>query len=108
MASSLDSPGVITKTAEDCELMFHLIAGRDEYDGTSVPFKARALPKKIRVGIPKEYFSEGIDPEVRRKVEEAIRRLADLPDVELAGEVSLPHTEYAVATYYIIVPSEIS
>lgn len=108
MASSLDSPGVIAKTVEDGELLFNLIAGRDEYDSTTIPFKARPVPKKIRVGVPKEYFSEGIDPEVRQQVEKAIQTVTNLPDIELVGEVSLPHTEYAVATYYIIVPSEIS
>src|SRR3990167_785822 len=108
MASSLDSPGVMAKTVEDCELVFNLIAGTDEYDGTTVTFEPRPVPRKIRVGIPKEYFSEGINNEVRLQVEEAIRIISSIPNVDVVGEVSLPHTEYAVATYYIIVPSEIS
>ncbi len=108
MASSLDSPGIMAKTVEDCELVFNLIAGTDEYDATTVPFEPRPVPRKIRVGIPKEYFSEGIDSEVRHQVEEAIRIMRTIPNVDVVGEVSLRHTEYAVATYYIIVPSEIS
>lgn len=108
MASSLDSPGVMAKTVEDCEIVFNLIEGRDEYDGTTIALTARPVPKKIRVGIPKEYFSEGIDSEVRQLVENAIQTLKGMSNVELVGEIPLTHTQYAVATYYIIVPSEIS
>jgi aspartyl-tRNA(Asn)/glutamyl-tRNA(Gln) amidotransferase subunit A len=122
MASSLDQIGPITKTVEDAEIVFNVIRGRDEMDSTSTNPKSET-PKEnkfptgqvrnpkseirnLRIGVPKEYFSEGIEPVVEQAVRGAIKKL------EEAGaqiiEVSLPHTEYALACYYIIQPAEVS
>ncbi len=112
-ASSLDQVGPLTKDVSDCALMMSAIAGYDPKDSTSVkkdvPDYLRALVpdlKGITIGIPREYFLEGLDPEVERAVKEALDRLKE------AGaetrEVSLPHTEYGAAVYYIIAPSEAS
>ncbi|MCW1884870.1 Asp-tRNA(Asn)/Glu-tRNA(Gln) amidotransferase subunit GatA [Luteolibacter flavescens] len=112
-ASSLDQIGPMTKSVEDAALLLQAIAGPDHRDSTClnvpVPDYSADLHKGVagmKLGIPKEYFGEGIDPEVRARVEEAVKRL------EAAGaeivEISLPHTEHAVATYYIIAPAEAS
>jgi len=112
-ASSLDQIGPFTKDVEDCAIMMNVIAGYDPRESTSVPEEApdycAGLGRGIegwRVGIPKEYFIDGMDPEVETAVRAAIRV------VESAGarcvEVSLPHTEYCVAAYYIIAPAEAS
>lgn len=112
-ASSLDQIGPITKNVTDAAIMMNVIAGHDRLDSTSAPMDvpdyAAALGKEIkglRIGIPKEYFVEGMDKEVEATVRAAIQKL------ELLGatvvEVSLPHTEYAIATYYILATSEAS
>jgi len=112
-ASSLDQIGPITKDVTDSAMLLNIIAGHDEYDSTSadipVPDYTQSLKKDIKglvLGIPKEYFVEGIDPEVKRSVEEAIDVLKN--QGATFKEVSLPHTEYAVATYYIIATAETS
>jgi aspartyl-tRNA(Asn)/glutamyl-tRNA(Gln) amidotransferase subunit A len=112
-ASSLDQIGPITKTVEDAAYLLNVIAGLDSKDATSakvpVPNFLEALEgsvKGLKVGLPKEYFVEGIDPEVRELVEKAAKRLESL-GVELL-EVSLPTTKYSVETYYIIAPAEAS
>ncbi len=112
-ASSLDQIGPITKDVRDNALLLKAIAGHDEKDSTSlnipVPDYAASLGQDVRgmrVAIPKEYFVEGIDPEVRHSLDEAISKLKSL-GVTFA-EVSLPHTEYAVAVYYIIATAEAS
>lgn len=115
MASSLDTVGPITKTVGDLAIVMEAMAGRDEQDATTVP---DAVPKysdeinsqklkvtSLRIGIPKEYFDvPGLDPEVKAIT---LQRVAQL---KKAGAeivpVSLPHTKYAIAVYYIIVPSE--
>jgi len=112
-ASSLDQIGPITKDVEDCAIMMNAISGYDPYDSTSVnvdvPDYRQSLTKEvkgIRIGIPDEYFVEGMDPDVERSVREAIDRFK-----EWGAEVrriSLPHTEYAVAIYYIIATAEAS
>ena len=112
-ASSLDQGGPLTKTVKDAALMLNVIAGGDARDSTSVhipvPDYARQLDgeiKGIRIGVPKEYFLKGIDVEVEEAVKNAIRLIEDLGcPVE---EISLPHTKYAVSTYYLIAPSEAS
>ena len=112
-ASSLDQIGPITKTVEDCRIVFDAIKGKDELDSTSVELseKLKAESKKvnlkdIKIGIPKEYFIKGIDPEVEKLIKAAIKKYEDLgAKIE---EVSLPHTEYALPAYYIINPSEAS
>ena len=112
-ASSLDQIGPITKDVEDAALLLQVIAGHDRRDSTSVdqpvPDYRRALKqslKGLRLGIPKEYFVEGMHPDVAATVQEAIRTCHDLGAEVL--EVSLPHTEYGVAAYYIIAPAEAS
>ena len=112
-ASSLDQIGPLTKDVTDCALVLGAIAGHDPEDSTSVnrpvPDYARSLIpdlKGMRVGIPREYFGAGLQPEVDQALQEAIARLKDL-GAEVA-EVSLPHTRYAIAAYYIIAPAEAS
>jgi len=112
-ASSLDQIGPITKNVEDAAYLLNIISGQDAKDATSarvpVPDFLAGLNnevKGLKVGLPKEYFVEGIEPEVKEKVLEAVKKLESL-GVEVV-EISLPHTEYAVETYYIIAPAEAS
>lgn len=112
-ASSLDQIGPITKDVRDCALLLSVIAGYDPNDSTSVkidvPDYTKALindVKGLRIGIPKEYFISGIDKEVKDAVTNGISLLEKLG--AKAEDVSLPHTEYAVGTYYIIAPAEAS
>jgi aspartyl-tRNA(Asn)/glutamyl-tRNA(Gln) amidotransferase subunit A len=112
-ASSLDQIGPLTQTVEDAALILQAVAGFDPADSTSldvpVPDYLATLHdgvKGMKLGIPKEYFGNGIDPGVRAQVEKAIQSLA-AQGAELV-EISLPHTEYAVATYYVIAPAEAS
>ncbi|MGE4357181.1 MAG: Asp-tRNA(Asn)/Glu-tRNA(Gln) amidotransferase subunit GatA [Candidatus Omnitrophota bacterium] len=112
-ASSLDQIGPITKDVRDCAILLNIIAGYDEKDSTSVnvpvPDYTKCLVKdikKLKIGVPREYFSEGIHPEVKKAIEEAITLIKDL-GAEIK-ELFLPHTEYAVATYYIIATAEAS
>ena len=109
MASSLDQVGVFARSIEDTKTVFDIIKGKDENDSTSMgaSFKAgKKGLKGIKIGMPKEYFSEGIDPGVKEVVVNAIKNM------EKAGaevkEVSLPHTRYAISAYYIIMPAEVS
>jgi aspartyl-tRNA(Asn)/glutamyl-tRNA(Gln) amidotransferase subunit A len=111
MASSLDQIGPFTKNAEDAALVFDAISGRDEFDSTSKDV-GPTLPeiKKgvegMKVGVPLEYFGEGIDPKVEKAVKAAIKTFEKLgAKVE---DVSLPHSRYALACYYIIQPAEVS
>ncbi len=112
-ASSLDQIGPLTHDVTDAAIVLNVIAGDDEMDSTSVdlpvPDFRAGLPAEmagVRIGIPKEYFIEGIDAEVGRAVEQAIetyrRQGAEIKDI------SLPHTPYAVATYYILATAEAS
>jgi aspartyl-tRNA(Asn)/glutamyl-tRNA(Gln) amidotransferase subunit A len=112
-ASSLDHIGPFANTVKDVALILHTIAGRDPMDSTSadlpVPDYVAELEKPIKglkVGVAKEYFGSGLDPEVRSAVEAAIQKLAEL-GCEITP-VSLPHTEYAISTYYIIATAEAS
>lgn len=112
-ASSLDQIGPITKDVEDSAILLNLIAGHDCMDSTSinkeVPDYIKYLTndiKKLKIGIPKEYFVEGIDKEVEKAVLKSIEVLKKL-GAEII-KVSLPNTEYAVATYYIVAPAEAS
>ena len=112
-ASSLDQIGTLSKTVEDAALIMNIISGKDELDSTSceveTPDFLEVLKGDIRglkAGIPKEYFVEGLDDEVKAAVEEAIAVLKKL-GVEVK-EISLPHTKYAVSTYYLIAPAEAS
>jgi len=112
-ASSLDQIGPFTKDVEDCAIMMNVLAGYDNRDSTSaaeeVPDYRQFLGKGIEgwtVGIPQEYFVGGLAPEVERAVRQAVKT------VESAGarcvDVSLPHTEYCLAVYYIVAPAEAS
>ncbi len=108
-ASSLDQIGPMTRTVDDAEIVFEVIAGKDELDSTSVEFPNPNLKfetRNLRLGIPKEYFIKGIDPEVEKSVKNAIRKYEEKGIETL--EISLPHTEYALPCYYIIAPSEAS
>ena len=113
-ASSLDQVGPMTKTVTDAALLMNVLAGCDPHDGTTaeepVPDFAAALEgasmKGLRIGLPKEYFIDGTAPEVMRAVRAAIDACA-AAGAEIS-EVSLPHTEYAMAVYYIVAPAEAS
>ena len=112
-ASSLDQIGPITKTSEDAAIILNSIAGKDELDSTSldseVPDYLQSLNgdiKGLKIGMPKEYFTDGIDPEVLSCINDAIKTLTEL-GAEIV-DISLPHTEFAVSTYYIIATAEAS
>ena len=112
-ASSLDRIGPLTKTVRDAATVLRTIAGRDPMDPTSaevpVPDYVAELEMPVRglkLGVAKEYFEEGLDSEVRKSVETAIQKLAGL-GCEIVP-VSLPHTEYAIPTYYIVATAEAS
>jgi aspartyl-tRNA(Asn)/glutamyl-tRNA(Gln) amidotransferase subunit A len=112
-ASSLDQIGPVTKTVHDAALIMNAIAGRDLQDSTSleapVPNYVGGLEKDlrgVRLGVPKEYMIQGIDPQVRAAIDAAVKQLTSL-GAEIV-EVSLPGTEYAVAVYYIIATAEAS
>src|SRR5947209_2912163 len=112
-ASSLDHIGPLTKTVKDAAIVLGVIAGRDPMDSTSadvpVPDYLAEIEKPIRgmkLGVPKEYFGEGLDPEVRALVEAAIQKLAEC-GCEIVP-ISLPNTEYAIPTYYLVATAEAS
>jgi aspartyl-tRNA(Asn)/glutamyl-tRNA(Gln) amidotransferase subunit A len=112
-ASSLDQIGPITKNVSDCALLLNLISGQDPRDSTSAPVDRPDFTgvigqeiKGLRIGIPKEYFIEGLDKDVELAVRQAIGRLESLGAVPV--EISLPHTGYAVAAYYVLATSEAS
>jgi aspartyl-tRNA(Asn)/glutamyl-tRNA(Gln) amidotransferase subunit A len=112
-ASSLDQIGPLTKDVTDCALVMNAISGYDERDSTSVPepvpdFTACLTGniKGMKLGVPEEYFVEGIQPGVDSVIRAAISKFKELG--ALVEEVSLPHTGYALAVYYIIAPSEAS
>jgi len=112
-ASSLDQIGPITKNVKDSAILLNIISGKDPFDSTSAPI---AVPdftkvlgneiKGLKIGIPKEYFIKGMDREIDESVKAAIKKLESLGAVPV--EISLPHTEYAVATYYVLATSEAS
>jgi len=113
-ASSLDQIGPLTQDVADCALVLNAIAGYDPRDATSVPYPAPDYTQcltgdlsGLRLGVPKEYFVEGMQPEVAAVIRTAIGRLEEL-GAGIDWEVSLPHTLYALAAYYIIAPSEAS
>jgi aspartyl-tRNA(Asn)/glutamyl-tRNA(Gln) amidotransferase subunit A len=112
-ASSLDHIGPLAKTVKDAATVLRTIAGRDPMDATSadvpVPDYVGELEKPVRgvkIGVAKEYLGEGLDGEVRKAVEAAIQKLASLGCEIL--EISLPHTKYAIPTYYIVATAEAS
>lgn len=112
-ASSMDQAGPMTKDVTDCAFLLEAIAGHDPADSTSVnrsvPRYLEALTgdvKGLRLGIPKEYFISGMQPEVDQAVRQAVRRLQN--EGAVLEEITLPHTEYAVAVYYIVATAEAS
>ena len=113
LGSSMDQIGPITKNVYDAAYIMNIVAGKDKMDATTVDVEVPDYTqnlndgvKGLKIGIPKEYFGEGLDKKVKETIENAIK------DLEKDGaetiEVSLPHSKYAVPTYYIVLPSEIS
>ncbi|AQU82009.1 MULTISPECIES: Asp-tRNA(Asn)/Glu-tRNA(Gln) amidotransferase subunit GatA [unclassified Halomonas] len=112
-ASSLDQAGPMARSAEDCAHLLNVIAGHDVRDSTSV---ARGVPdytetlnaplSGLKIGLPKEYFGDGLDPEVEKAVRDAVKVYESLGAT--VREVSLPHTHYAIPAYYVIAPAEAS
>jgi len=113
MASSLDTIGPLAKNMEDLAILLEAMSGKDPMDGTTadrpVPDYRAALKggvKGLKIGLPKEYFIEGIHPDVEKSVRDAAKVLESLGAT--LHEISLPHTKYAIATYYVISPCEVS
>ena len=113
-ASSLDQIGPLTKDVTDCAIVLNAIAGYDNKDSTSVPYPVPDYTQclttdlsGLTIGVPKEYFVEGMQAEVEVAMQAAINKLEQL-GAGVEWEVSLPHTPYALAAYYIIAPSEAS
>lgn len=111
-ASSFDTVGPIAKSAEDCAYILEIIAGRDKYDATSSPHPALKytdfLDRKnnFTIGVPKEFFGEGLDPEIGYAIKKAVKEFEKLGyKIE---EVSFPDFDFVLALYYIIAPSETS
>ncbi|PZP39744.1 MAG: Asp-tRNA(Asn)/Glu-tRNA(Gln) amidotransferase GatCAB subunit A [Pseudomonas fluorescens] len=111
-ASSLDQAGFLTRSVEDAALLMEVISGHDAKDSTSSP---QAVPqwranlgklnlKGLRIGLPKEYFIEGLDPKIRALIEAATRQFEG--EGAIIKQISLPHTQYAPAAYYIVAPAE--
>lgn len=112
-ASSLDQIGPITRDVTDAATVLNTICGKDEHDSTSLPVDVpdftkalRQDVKGLRIGLPKEYYGEGLYPKVYAELKKAIAQYEAM-GAEIV-EISLPHTEYAVITYYIIAPAEAS
>lgn len=109
MASSFDQIGPIGKSVEDVETVFDAIRGKDLFDSTSIEFlnqKPKTKSQKLKIGIPKEYFISGIEKGVLKEVNNAIGKVRE-SGIEVK-EISLPHTKYALAVYYLIMSSEVS
>ncbi len=114
MASSLDQIGPLTKTVEDAAILFEAIAGQDSFDATSAdvtygPELGQPKLERIRemtIGLPKEYFITGLDKQIEEKIQQVITQLKTLK-IKFK-EISLPHTQYALSCYYIIMPAEVS
>ncbi len=113
MASSLDTIGTLAKSVEDAAIILEAISGHDPMDATTSPLPVppyrQQLTKGIKglkIGLPKEYFVKGMDPEVEQSVRAAAKTFESLGAT--IKDISLPHTDYGIATYYIICPSEVS
>lgn len=112
MASSLDSMGHFTRTVEDAALLLNVTAGHDSHDATSSKKEVDDYPgnlnshKKLTIGLPKEYFSDGVDGEIKKSVEDAVTLLRSKG--YQTKEITLPHTKEALSVYYIIMSSEVS
>ena len=108
MASSTDTIGVFAKTAKESELVMRVMAGLDYRDAMTLPdfWREEKAPKKAKIGVVKEFLSEGVDPEVRKVTENYIEKMRKAGH-EIV-EVSLPMSKYSLAIYYIVVPAEVS
>lgn len=114
MASSFDQVGILAHDAYDTAVLLQAMAGRDPLDATSSSHRADDYRRsaeteapKLTIGLPREYFIDGIDPRVRAVMDEAIEILKKSRTMKFV-DISLPHTEYALPAYYILVPSEVS
>jgi aspartyl-tRNA(Asn)/glutamyl-tRNA(Gln) amidotransferase subunit A len=112
-ASSLDQVGPLTKTVRDSAMIMNVMAGHDRHDSTSLPDPVPDYTKNLgrdlkgmRLGLPKEYLTEGIDPQVKSAIDNAIKQLQSL-GAEIV-DVSLPHTDYGIAVYYFLATAEAS
>ncbi len=111
MASSLDQIGPITKTVEDAIIVFEAIRGGDELDSMSVhrdyeDFAKQLDIEELKIGIPREYFTHGLDPEIEKNIKTVISKLEK--EGAKIEEISLPYSDFSLATYYIIMPAEAS
>lgn len=106
MSSSLDSIGHFTNTINDSQTVFNITKGSDGMDATCIDFDPQKLKNKYILGIPKEYFTEGIDKEVKNELEKVVS-LFEKNNFNIK-EISLPLTKYAISVYYIIQPAEVS
>lgn len=108
LGSSLDQIGPLGKSVSDVEIVFESLKGADPLDSTSLPESGKMpMPEKLTIGVPKNLISEkGIDPEVRKNFEDAIKKLSD-SGYEIK-DIELPHAAYSLAVYYIIMPAEAS
>jgi aspartyl-tRNA(Asn)/glutamyl-tRNA(Gln) amidotransferase subunit A len=113
-ASSLDQIGPLCKDTTDCSLIMNCIAGHDKQDSTSLPYPVPDYTKSLisnvkglKIGIPQEYFVEGMQTDVRTTLEEAIKKIEEM-GADIDWQVSLPSTRYALSVYYILAPSEAS
>ena len=109
LASSLDQVGPFGRTTADVEILFNVIKGKDEQDATSVSSLNQSKQmdmKNLRIGVPREYFSEGIDPQVSEHITKTIQRFQEVG--AQITEIELPNTKYALAAYYVINVSEAS
>lgn len=109
MGSSFDTPGFFTRHIEDTKLLEEIMQGRDINDSTTSsvkPDEAKNSNTKLRIGIPKEFFAEGLDPEIKSRIDDSINKLKS--EGHEIKEVSIPSTKYGLGVYYILVPAEIS
>lgn len=112
-ASSFDTIGSFANSVEDIAHVLEVLAGHDKNDSTSINTETKSYPtllhtndQKLKIGIPKEYFAEGLSAEIKTRIESVIQKLKEMNfSIE---EVSLPHTEFAIATYYILTTAEAS
>ncbi len=109
MGSSLDQIGPLTKTVEDARILYEAIAGRDQLDSTTIPdglYPKRDVPQAMRVGVPRDLVSEGVEREVRDAFDETLKQL------EKSGhtivDIELPASAFALPVYYILMPAEVS
>lgn len=115
MGSSFDTPGFFTRNIEDMEVLEEIMAGKDLNDGTTseIPYgisensKLEVRSSKIRIGMPREFFTDSIDADVKANLDSFIAKLKNNPNVEVV-DCSLPSAQHALAVYYILVPAEIS